>query len=187
MDAKAVATGAGLFTAYGIVNDHGGSVSVASAPGEGAAFTIRLPIVSVATDDGDTPQAEETVGVVGPGRGERVLVVDDEPVVIELAHRALVRAGYHVTSATGGDGALRLVAEQSFDLVLLDVNMPAPNGWQTLHTMLGDDPGQLVLMLSGLALDEEARERGARGLLRKPFNRNALLSAVDGVLSNGSR
>jgi PAS domain S-box-containing protein len=178
-------TGLGLFTAYGIVNEHGGSISVESAPGEGAVFTIRLPIVPVATD-GEASRAGETVEAAGPGRGKRVLVVDDEPVVIELAHRALARAGYHVTSATGGDGALRLVSEQPFDLVLLDVNMPAPNGWQTLHAMLGDDPEQLVLMLSGFALDEEARERGARGLLRKPFNRNALLSAVNGVLSDGS-
>jgi CheY-like chemotaxis protein len=78
------------------------------------------------------------------------------------------------------------VSEQSFDLVLLDVNMPAPNGWQTLHAMLGDDPDQLVLMLSGFALDEEAREHGACGLLRKPFNSSALLSAVDDALSHGS-
>ena len=178
-------TGLGLFTAYGIVNEHGGSISVESEPGEGAVFTIRLPIVPVATY-GDTPQAGETVGAVGPARGERVLVVDDEPVVIELAHRVLARAGYHVTSATGGDGALRLVSDQSFDLVLLDVNMPSPNGWQTLHTMLGDGPDQLVLMLSGFALDEEARERGACGLLRKPFNRSTLLSAVDGALSRST-
>ena len=178
-------TGLGLFTAYGIVKEHGGSISVVSAPGKGAVFTIRLPIVAVDTD-GETPRAGEAVEAAAPGCGRRVLVVDDEPVLIELAHRTLARAGYHVTSATGGDGALRLVSEQSFDLVLLDVNMPAPNGWQTLHAMLGDDPDQLVLMLSGFALEEEARERGACGLLRKPFNRSVLLSAVDGVLNSGS-
>ncbi len=178
-------TGLGLFTVYGIVKEHGGSISVESATGEGAVFTIRLPIVPVATHD-DAPRTGEAVEAAGPGRGKRVLVVDDEPVVIELAHRALTRARYDVTSATGGDGALRLLSEQSFDLVLLDVNMPAPNGWQTLHAMIGDDPDQLVLMLSGFALDEEAREHGACGLLRKPFNSSALLSAVDDALNHGS-
>ncbi len=127
----------------------------------------------------------ETVqsGLVIRDRGQRLLVVDDEQAVNEVTHQVLVRAGYDVTSAIGGDGALRLVAGQSFDLVLLDVNMPAPDGWQTLHGLLKEDPRQRVLMVSGHALDEEACRRGARGLLLKPFDAQMLTDAVEGALA----
>ncbi|MEE8422593.1 MAG: PAS domain S-box protein [Dehalococcoidia bacterium] len=175
-------TGLGLSTAYGIVTDHGGTMTVESTPGEGTTFIVRLPSPApgfVDTDEGESA----TTDSLGPGAGERVLVVDDEPAVIEIAHQALSRAGYQVASAMGGDGALRMSDDGPFDLVLLDVNMPAPNGWQTLHQLLKGDPHQRVLMLSGYALDDEARERGALGLLRKPFDAKMLVKAVEEALT----
>jgi hypothetical protein len=121
-------TGLGLSTAYGIVSDHGGTMSVHSTPGRGTTFTVRLPSSSPGLHD-DDEAGEVSANGSAPGNRRRVLVVDDEAAVIEIAHQVLSRAGYEVTSATGGDGALRQSDGGSFDLVLLDVNMPAPNGW----------------------------------------------------------
>jgi len=68
--------------------------------------------------------------------------------------------------------------------VLLDVNMPSPDGWQTLRELLTNAPHQRVLMVSGYALDDEALERGAVGLLRKPFGAQMLVDAVQGALDD---
>ncbi|MEE8422094.1 MAG: PAS domain S-box protein, partial [Dehalococcoidia bacterium] len=176
-------TGLGLSTAYGIISDHGGSMVVDSTLGSGATFVVRLPL-----SDASAPAEEENGSApapvaVGSGSGQRVLVVDDEQAVIEVTHQVLARGGYEVTSAMGGKSALEMVASESFDLVLLDVNMPTPNGWQTLQELLQEDPRQRVLMVSGYALEEEARELGALGLLQKPFDARMLMDAVGGALA----
>ena len=176
-------TGLGLSTAYGIISDHGGSMVVDSTAGSGTTFVVRLPLSEVSEaaeeENGGTPAPV----AVESGSGQRVLVVDDEQAVIEVTHQVLARGGYEVTSAMGGKSALEMVASESFDLVLLDVNMPTPNGWQTLQELLQEDPRQRVLMVSGYALEEEARELGALGLLQKPFDARMLMDAVGGALA----
>ena len=87
-----------------------------------------------------------------------------------------------MVGATSGDEALLRVAQHDFDVVLLDVNMPSPNGWQTLPGLLDGRPDLKVLMTSGLASEQELRERGAVGLLDKPFSSQALLRAIDATL-----
>ena len=176
----AVGTGLGLSTAYGIVRDHGGSIEVHSVPDEQTTFTVQLPAATVGSLD-DEPEAGGSAESV-PGRGERVLVADDEPIVLEVVSEMLTQAGYAASCATGGDGAMRLASDQPFDLILLYINMPAPNGCQTLRDLLKHAPDQRVLMLSGFATEDEVCERGAVGLLRKPFNKEMLVHTVEEAL-----
>ena len=171
-------TGLGLSTAYAIVKDHDGRLDVESARGT-TRFTIRLPACSAPA---------ESTAVAAPAAapradGERVLVVDDEPALVQILERTLMHAGYRVTCAAGGEGGLRMARDGRFDLVLLDVNMPAPNGWQMLDELLAADPQARVLMLSGFAIEGEAMRRGAIGLLPKPFDREMVLEAVATALA----
>jgi len=75
------------------------------------------------------------------------------------------------------------MAEQHFELVLLDANMPSPNGWQTLPRLRAARPGLRVLMTSGLASEQEVNEHGGVGLLDKPFSSAGLLRAVREALA----
>lgn len=172
-------TGLGLSTAYGIVMEHGGQMRVESTVGEGTEIAIWLPVFS-----GETPNEGQPEPAAAPGRGRkgRLLIVDDEPALLEIARRTLETAGYDVVSVESGREALALASMRRFDLLLLDVNVPASNGWEALDEILSHSPGQRVLMLSGSALDVEARQRGAAGLLLKPFDCESLLAAVGAAM-----
>ncbi|MEE8336657.1 MAG: response regulator [Dehalococcoidia bacterium] len=173
-------SGLGLSTAYGIVTQHGGQMSVQSTVGEGTEVSIGLPPFTGAASEQQEPAPPSAA--VRRDRGGRLLIVDDEPALVAVAHRTLQDAGYDVVSVGSGREALEIASMQRFDLILLDVNMPAPNGWEALDELLDHDPGQRVLMLSGNALGVEARRRGARGLLMKPYDRDSLVAAVDAAL-----
>ncbi len=171
-------TGLGLSTVYGVVSDHGGSISVNSAPGQGSTFIVRLPVRVADTPGQDVGErqgsTDETTDTVG-----RVLVVDDEVIIGEILNSVLADAGYDVVAAVGGRRALTIAGSESFDLVLLDINMPGIDGWQVLDELLLSHPGLPVIMVSGYAQHAEATQRGARGLIQKPFDSSALLEAVN--------
>jgi CheY-like chemotaxis protein len=170
-------TGLGLSTVYGILRAHGGSVSVDSSPGAGSTFAARLPahVAEPLEPNGSVPTGAVDAETRSSGR---VLIVDDEVVIGEIMHRVLGDAGYDVVCAFGGPEALRVAAGQPFDLVLLDVNMPGLDGWHVLDELLRSDAGLPVIMVSGYAQQAEAEERGARGLIQKPFESSVMLAAV---------
>ena len=167
-------TGLGLASVYGIARDHGGTVTVESVVGEGTTFTVELPVASISAAVSAAVAEDES----DDSSGSRVLIVDDEEVVGTVMSSLLTRAGYEVVRVTNGTEALELAAEQRPDLVLLDVNMPAPNGWEVLSSLLNRDKTIRVLMVSGYVIAEEALERGALGMVQKPFDSEALLAAV---------
>ena len=102
------------------------------------------------------------MNMLQPEQRPCILVVDDEPIVAEVVVGTLAGRGYDVTGAGGGQEAINLAAEHRFDLVLLDVKMPQPDGWETLSALLKRDPGLAVVMVSGHTIEQEAVERGAR-------------------------
>ena len=116
-----------------------------------------------------------------------VLVVDDELLILELAEQVLERAGYRVVARASGSEAVDVVREQRVDIAVIDLNMPTPNGWETLAALHEVDPDLPVLMASGFGSDEEARERGALGLLEKPYSAAKLRSVVASMLEQHGR
>ncbi len=114
-------TGLGLAVVQGIVQDHGGQIYVRSAPGKGTTLDVELPAASVERLEPAEPLSEAL-----PGAGERLLVVDDEPVVARVVSEQLRRLGYHVTAVNDPEEALELLAEDpdEFDLLLTDLQMP---------------------------------------------------------------
>ena len=175
-------TGLGLATVYGIVTQHGGAIDAVSTPGAGSCFTVWLPC---APDASPAPPAGHETGATG--RGEVVLIVEDEADLRRLAVMVLREAGYQVLEAADGAAALALVEARDHppDLVLTDVVMPGMDGFTLAQRLRAGWPGLRVAFMSGYAdPDIEARSSSDSSLLlRKPFTPGTLLSHVRGALS----
>ena len=172
-------TGLGMSTVHAIVSDLGGEVNVESTLGEGTTVTVTFPAV---VDLGDQGRDEQAATALPGGESKRVLIVDDEPTIARFASSVLEASGYQTLHVTEGAAALTEVRRERYDLVLLDVNMPALSGWEVLNELLSVRADQAVVMISGYALEREAIERGARGLVQKPFNGAVLRQAVADAL-----
>ncbi|MDB4951893.1 MAG: Blue-light-activated protein [Gemmatimonadetes bacterium] len=178
-------TGLGLATVYGIVKQSGGYVWITSAPGQGTRVEICLPPAPApAAEPNPLPVA---AGGVQPGRGETVLLVEDEPAVRHFAERVLEGAGYRVLSAAHASQALARAQEAAAPVALLltDVVMPGLSGPVLAERLAALHPGLRVLFTSGYA-DDAMSHHGALDegvvLLEKPFSVEALLRMVRQVL-----
>jgi PAS domain S-box-containing protein len=179
-------TGLGLSVVYGIVRQNGGRISVASEPGIGTTFRILLPVNSR-----DAEAGPELPPPVQPGRGERVLVVDDEETVAEVTSRLLADASYDVLTATSGAAALALLEESRREgrpvvLLVTDLLMPEVDGTELAERAVAAQPDLRVLCTSGHA-DARALGRLAaeeRPFLPKPYLPETLLAAVKEALAS---
>jgi PAS domain S-box-containing protein len=179
-------TGLGLATVYGLAQQHGGWVHVYSEVGQGSTFKVYIPAFA---------STEASVVAPGPvvsepylaGHGQRVLLVEDEAGVRELALRILRQNNYIVTAAGSVGEALKLHAEAPapFELLLSDVVLPDGNGLELVEQLLVKQPGLRVVMASGYT-DERSRWPAiqARGLrfIPKPYPAAALLRLLHEVL-----
>ena len=179
---KARGTGLGLSTVYGIVKQCGGSVSVYSEPGHGAAFKVYLPAVaeSVTRD-------ESNVTLEPDGGNETVLVAEDEIAYRELVREVLVAKGYNVLVAEDGRRALEIADKfaGNIDVLLTDSVMPSATGIALAEQMKKRFPVIKVIMMSGYtdrAITTEAASVSADLFLQKPFTTTMLLSGVRQVL-----
>lgn len=173
--------GLGLAVVHGIVAAAGGVIQVETALGQGSTFDVYLP--RLAAKPAEAPAAPARV----PRGAERVLLVDDEPLV-RTAHRRLLQSlGYQVTEANDGlDALARLrAAPEGFDLVLTDQAMPRLDGAGLARAIREERPGTRVILCTGYSdgVDEEgARALGVQAMLGKPIERSALAVALRRVL-----
>ena len=174
-------TGLGLSMVYGIVEQHGGCVTVKSEPGAGAEFTCYLP----ACAPGQRARLAEPAQVPARGVGQTLLVVDDELPVRELAREVLEEFGYRVIEAPNGETALDIHASREVDLVLLDLSMPGISGPETLRRLRARDPSLPVVLWSGYSAEDDLPATvgaEANAFLEKPFMLHALVAVVGEVL-----
>jgi two-component system, cell cycle sensor histidine kinase and response regulator CckA len=152
-------------------------VNVESSPGAGTVMSVILPFAY------DAVAVDSTKAAILRGNGERILVVEDEPVVRSLTRRMLESAGYVVFQAPNGAAALEFLATQSndIDLVLSDVVMPNVNGHQLAQRVSELYPELPVLLMSGYGGDDIA-QRGLMisgiALVQKPFTMESLTRSV---------
>ncbi len=173
-------TGLGLAVVYGIVNQSGGFIDVASLPGQGTVFTVYLP------------QANGEIAVIPPTMShaqvstrtaEVILLVEDEPAVRAVTKRLLLGRGYTILTAGNGEEALEILERQDvhIDLILSDMVMPVMGGQELIERVATLRRLPRVLFMSGYSEDEMLRRRTfPQGItfLEKPFTSEALLDRV---------
>jgi CheY-like chemotaxis protein len=172
----------GLASVYGIIEHHGGFITVESEPGMGARFDIYLPASCKTTAFRETIREQKILS----GR-ETILLVDDEKNNIAVTKEILESLGYRVMIAGCGQEAIALYMERGreIDLVILDLIMPGMGGGKTFEALRDIDPDLKVILSSGYSVDGEARrimEKGCNGFIQKPFTIADLSKKVREVL-----
>ena len=177
-----VGTGLGLSTTAAIVKSHGGFIDVDTALGRGTTFKVFLPARRSAAAPAAAAEPE-----IPEGRGELVLVVDDEAAILSIARETLESYGYSVLTAASGEVALGIFRDRHCDvrLVLTDMSMPGLSGAQTIQALRAIDPGVPIVATSGRAMEEGV---SATGFLPKPYSGRTLLETVQAAMgSRGDR
>jgi CheY-like chemotaxis protein len=177
-------TGLGLATAYGIVTQSGGYISLFSEIGKGTTIMIYLP-----AHEKPDPQVNNTSPAIPAimNGTETVLLVEDEEMVRNLANRALTEKGYKVLAASNGLEALEILDNYKgpLDLVLTDVIMPKVSGHSLIESVLARRPGLKVIYISGYTdwtVEGPEVLRSGQAFLQKPFTTSTLLRRVRQVL-----
>jgi PAS domain S-box-containing protein len=174
-------TGLGLSTALAIVRGHGGSLEVSSVPGEGTIFTMFLPALR---RDGERPAVTASPSLPR-GRGETVLIVDDEASIRHITRQTLEAYGYEVLDAADGAEGVALFIARRFeiDVVLTDMAMPRLDGNALIRELHRIDPAVPVIGVSGVSsIPPLEEEKEAVRFLPKPYTTSALLTALREVL-----
>ena len=170
-------TGLGLSVVQGIVKSHDGAITVRSKPGQGAAFSVFLPVLeNVDAEDAQTLQPP-------PTGSERILFVDDEETLIDLGKEVLGTLGYKVTATTSSVDALEIFRAQpyAFDLVITDMTMPSITGSEFAKEVIAlrtDTPIILSTGFSDLVDEKQAKQAGIREFVMKPYEIRTLAGAI---------
>jgi DNA-binding response OmpR family regulator len=169
---------------YGIITQAGGHAHIYSEPGLGTTITATLPATQAAP-----AAATPLAAAPAAGRGETILLTEDEHSLGQLTNRLLARNGYQVCAAAGAADALRQASDlgQPIDLLLTDVVMPEMLGNEVAARVRALRPGLPVLFMSGYAqpvLDTQGALDPGVDLLEKPFTETTLLTRVRQAIDN---
>lgn len=176
-------TGLGLASSFGIIKAHKGYVDVISQKGSGTTFKVFLPM-AIETPAQELKTQRPASAHIGHGK---ILLVDDEEMILEINEQLLQRLGYDVLVAASGEKALALLEHHidTIDLVIIDMIMPGMSGKELFDRIKAKYPGLKTLLCSGYSLNENAQEimnHGCDGFIQKPFNVNQLSRTIKNIL-----
>lgn len=180
---KGIGTGMGLSVVHGIVKSYGGDITFTSEEGIGTTFNLYFPRLLAVENPGE----KRANSVLPRGKGERILFVDDEQQVINIARKILDFLGYKVVCLTSSEEALKLFRAQpdNFDLVLTDQVMPKMTGTDLARKMLRIRPDIPIILCTGYSAsltEKQAKKIGMKGLILKPFVVHNLAIEIKKVL-----
>lgn len=181
--APGLGTGLGLSTSQTIVRNHGGFMTVESVLGRGTEFNVFLPAIEVGCPEVKAP----AVAPWPTGKGETILVVDDESAILALAQSTLETYGYQVLTAASGPAAILTFSREheKIHLVIMDKSMPFMDGAATSNALRKINPTIKIIAASGHDLQKKSGtdfHLKTSGVLEKPFTVEKLLSTVHEVL-----
>lgn len=178
-------TGIGLSVVYGVIKNHGGYIFCASEPGRGTMFELYLPAL-------DIPKVEEEKREPGNAPGlsmgnETILLVDDEPFLLETGQELLSFLGYNVLTESSGENALVTINREGerIDIVIMDLMMPGMGGEKCLQEILKIFPSMKVMIASGHSTGIMAGEiisAGAAAFIQKPYYIEEMSNKIRAVL-----
>jgi len=173
-------TGLGLSQVYGFLQRAGGDIQISSTPGKGSQFTLYFQPSADSDSAASLPVVDPSAALdTLPGTGQ-ILLVDDEPALVEMSYEILTSRGYEVTMASSGEDALQAIsdlADSRFDLLISDIIMPNMDGQRLAQLARQQQPGLKVLFVSGYNQATAIKLRpGYTDLLTKPFSSNELLN-----------
>jgi len=184
---KEKGTGLGLALVYSIIKKHNGFIQVSSEPGRGSTFEVNLIACNgehACTEKGERMELHRGTGTI--------LVVDDEPLVTQLARDILKRFGYSVLTAGCGEEAVALYRKQSGEIkaVVLDIVMPGMDGREVFRQLRSVNPDVTVIISSGYSHDRDTDDllmQGAAGFVQKPYRIADLLHVVKDAVEGKDR
>jgi CheY-like chemotaxis protein len=170
-------TGLGLASAYGIVKNHKGFITVCSKKNEGTRFEVHLP-----ASDKQVEADEKKFGNL-TGGSSTILLVDDEKMIIDVGRQMLEKLGYSVITAQSGEKAHEIYRENfdKIDVVILDMIMPDMDGGEVYAKLKDLQADIKVLLSSGYSIEGRASEilmHGCSGFIQKPFNLQTLSTKI---------
>jgi PAS domain S-box-containing protein len=170
---KGKGTGLGLAVVHGIVESHGGMIKASSTPGQGTTFDVYFPVAEKQTLGREAPQAEN------PGGTERVLFVDDEPMLVDLGKTMLARLGYQVTGMTNPIEALEIFRQNpgDYDIIITDLTMPGITGDRLAEKLSALRPEVPILLCSGY-VKNIGQQAFLAGYIHKPITLESLARSV---------
>ncbi len=177
-------TGLGLSTVQSIVRGHEGSIQLHSEVGRGSTFTCWLPMMADATEPPSAPSPSRRLP---QGKGECILIVDDEDAIRNVAERILARNGYRVLTAANGRLGLEMYRQHraEIDAIVTDVAMPEMDGPELIAALRAERADVPVIVSSGYVADEGAGrllDAGTEFFISKPFTAETMLTTLRGVL-----
>lgn len=187
-------TGLGLSISYGIINEHGGNISVISTPGAGATFIVELPIIERLADHAEELTEADVFAdrYAGMGNGFKALIIDDETIVLDLLQDTLEHSGFEVEKSSDGFDALGKFKSAVFDLIISDIKMPGLDGKGFYRELRQIDPdaAKKVIFITGDSMNKETQDflKGTGNLsLKKPFTINQLNEVISRLLDEKGR
>ncbi len=183
---KEKGSGLGLATSYAIIRNHGGVITVASEPGRGSTFEVFLPASR------SRAEAEQSAGIKAAGKRGRVLIMDDEAVVRDVASELVRELGHEAVCAEHGAAALEAYrkardAGRPFDVVILDLTIRGGmGGLEAVRGLRAIDPAVRAVMSSGYsddAVSSDFLQQGFNAVLKKPYDIDALRAVLNELLA----